>query len=220
MARADTALAHVFWIGGPPDSGKTSVATLLAARHGAQVYHFDRHERDHLARADPQRHPQVAMLRSQIRSLTEAELAHELWLAQPPAAMARGTIAGWSQRVELALEDLRAMPADRPIIAEGPGFFPDAILPHLADPRRAIWLLPSEAFKRASVVRRDKPGTRHLTADPAQAQENLIQRDLLMGEHIRQRVAALGLAMLEIDGSRMLEEVAAVVEERVVRREA
>ena len=206
--------AHVLWLGGPPDSGKTSVAALLAERHGARVYHFDRHERAHLDRADPQRHPDLARLRAQIGALTERELAHELWLAHPPEVMASWTIACWSQRVELAVADLRAMPASAPIIAEGPGFFPDAVFPHLADPRRAIWLLPTEDFKRSSATRRDKPGARHLTADPDRAQEHLIRRDLLLGEHIRQRVAALDLSALEIDGSRTLEEIATVVAAR------
>ncbi len=35
-------LAHVLWIGGAPDAGKTSIANLLAEKHQLQVYHFDR----------------------------------------------------------------------------------------------------------------------------------------------------------------------------------
>lgn len=208
------ALAHVLWIGGPPDSGKTSIADRLAERHGAQVYHFDRHERDHIRRADPIRHPAVFALGALLRDLDERALAHELWLARPPEAMARDTIASWSQRVALAVEDLLAMPPAPPIVAEGPGFFPEAIAPLLGDPRRAVWLVPSEEFQRASAIRRDKPGARHLTADPALAQENLIRRDLLMGEHIRRQAAALGLATFAVDGRLGLQALAALVEAR------
>ncbi len=42
-------LAHVLWIGGPPDAGKSTVAATLGWRYGVPVYHFDRHEPAHFA---------------------------------------------------------------------------------------------------------------------------------------------------------------------------
>ncbi|MFN8542528.1 MAG: hypothetical protein U0232_34240, partial [Thermomicrobiales bacterium] len=68
-------LAHVLWIGGPPDSGKTSLADLLAERHSLQVYHFDRHEADHLRRANPEQQPTVVALRTFVATLDEPALA-------------------------------------------------------------------------------------------------------------------------------------------------
>jgi hypothetical protein len=209
-------LAHVLWIGGPPDSGKTTIADLIAARHGLPVYHFDRHEQDHLRRADPKHHPAVTALRALMEAHKEAALAHELWLAHPPAAMAEFTIACWSERVTFAVEDLLAMPSHQPVIAEGPGFFPERLYPLLAHPRQAAWLIPTEAFKRASATRRDKPGSRHLTTDPAQAQEKLILRDLIVTDHIRQHAAQLGLATYDIDGTRSPEEMVARIETHFV----
>jgi hypothetical protein len=200
------ALAHVLWIGGPPDSGKTSVATLLATKYGLQTYHFDRHEPEHFARLDPRRHPALYGAHP-VRMTTE-----ERWLGSPPDEMACATIACWSERFEMALEDLLAMPSAPRVVAEGPGFFPDRLGPLLCDPGQALWLLPSEAFKRASALARGKPGTRHETSDPERATENLIRRDLLMGAHIQQRATELGLTVLLVDGSQSLEAVAARVE--------
>jgi len=205
-------LAHVLWIGGPPDCGKTSIADIIAEKHGLQHYHFDRREGDHLRRADPERQPNVVKLRTLVGTLDERELAHELWLAHSPEAMAEFTVGSWSERVDLAVEDLLAMPGAPLIVAEGPGFFPERIAPLLTDPGKAVWLAPSEGFKRASAIRRDKPGSRHLTSDPERAQENLIRRDVLMGAQVRRGVNELGLAMYEVDGSRSLAEMAAMVE--------
>jgi len=197
---------NVYWIGGPPDCGKTTIADLLAARHGLQVYHFDRHEMAHFAKATPDAHPALWAAHPD-RMTTE-----QRWLGSPPDVMARDTIACWSERVEMAFEDLRAMPSSPAIIAEGPGFFPEAISPLIDTPRRAIWLAPTEAFKRASVERRGKPGNRHETSDPERATHNLIERDLLMTAHIRESAAKHGFRLVEIDGSEGVEAIADLVE--------
>jgi predicted kinase len=46
---ARTAYAHVLWIGGASDAGKTTVARLLAERHRWQWYPCDFHEHNHLS---------------------------------------------------------------------------------------------------------------------------------------------------------------------------
>lgn len=204
--RDDTgALRHVLWIGGPPDCGKTTIADRLAERYGLQVYHFDRHEPAHFGRADPARHPALTAAHPDRMS------PEERWLGSPPEAMARDTLACWTERFGMAVDDLRAMPVVPPIVAEGPGLFPDCVLPYLADRRRAIWLVPAEGFKRASVVRRGKPGSRHQTSDPERAQRNLLARDLIMGAYVRERAAALDLTLVEVDGSRDLDGMTALV---------
>lgn len=206
------ALAHVLWIGGPPDTGKTSIARLLAERYGLQVYHFDRHEPAHFARVDPFRHP--ALYAAHPDRMTP----QERWLGQPPDEMARSTIASWTERFGMALEDLLAMPATPGIVAEGPGFFPECVAPLISDSRQAVWLVPSEPFKRASAAARGKPGARYETTDPARATENLIQRDLLMGEHVERGARERGLVVLRVDGTRDLTEMAALVEAHFASR--
>jgi hypothetical protein len=183
------------------------LATLLAERHGWQTYFFDRHELAHFGRAEPERQP---ALWAQHPDRMGPE---ERWLGSTPGQMARDTLASWMERCAMALDDLRALPATPPIVAEGPGFFPDCVAPLLSDPRQGVWLVPSETFKRASVARRDKLSTVPLS-DRERAVENLIERDLLMAEHVRQRAHALGLDVIEIDGSRSLEEIAALLEAR------
>ncbi len=195
-------LAHIVWIGGPPDSGKTTVATIIAERHGLQEYHFDRHEPAHFAKATAAAQPALYAAHPE-RITTE-----QRWLGSTPEVMARDTIACWSERFAMALDDLLTMPQTPGIVAEGPGLFPELIAPLIDNPQRAIWLIPSEPFKRASVVRRGKPGNRHETSDPARATHNLTERDLLMTTHIRRAAAAHGLTIIEVDGKEGVEAIA------------
>lgn len=206
------ALRHVLWIGGPPDAGKSTVADLLGSKHGLPVYHFDRHEMDHIARATPARYPQLHALGVQLAELDEQAWLEEFWVRRSVQEMALGTIASWSERVGLAVEDILALPADRPLIAEGAGFFPKAILPLLSTARQAVFLAPTEAFKRASHERRAKSARRDQTSNPERFLRNHIERDLLMAEHYRRTTRELGLTLIDVDGSRSVAEVTAVIE--------
>ncbi|HMM43204.1 MAG TPA: hypothetical protein PKA95_15025 [Thermomicrobiales bacterium] len=206
MRAANGPLDTVLWIGGGTDAGKTTIAALIAERHGLASYHFDRQEMRHFAQADPARQP--ALWQAHPDRMT----AEERWLGAPPAAMARETIACWTERFWMAADDLRAMP-DAGILAEGPGLFPDCVATQIDDPRQAVFLIPSEEFKRAAALARGKPGARHETSDPERATRQIFERDRLMREFVRERAAALGLRVVEVDGSLGVEEVAALVEE-------
>jgi hypothetical protein len=48
MSDTRSPFAHVVWIGGASDAGKTTAARLVAERHPWQRYPCDFHERNHL----------------------------------------------------------------------------------------------------------------------------------------------------------------------------
>ncbi len=199
------ALAHVLWIGGGTDTGKTTVAEALVKRYGLQSYNFDRNEHSHIERrilAGDFQGPQ---------NLFEMT-PDEMWIDQSPAEMASGVIRGWSRRVDFVLEDLLAMPKMPLILAEGPGFFPAVIEPLLSTRQQAIWLVPAPSFKRQIAIQRGKPSVRNETRDPALATENIIARDLLVTQHVQQEATRLGLPWLEINGTQTVDEVITIVE--------
>jgi hypothetical protein len=201
------ALAHVLWIGGPTDAGKTSVARTLAARHGLRAYHYDALDRleapGHWARADAARHPHLHAARGRSREAA--------WVATTPAAM----VAEWrrttAERFALTLEDLLALPAAPPVVAEGYGLLPALVAPLLTSPRQAIWLVPSAAFRRASRARRGKNALWADTSDPARARRNHLGRDVRIGRLVRAQTRRLGLTLLAVDGGRPPEAVADAV---------
>lgn len=198
------ALAHVIWIGGGTDSGKSTIAERVAHMYSAQLYWFDRHEMDHFRRADPDRHPALWAAHPDRMG------PEERWLGSPPSEMARETVACWTERFWMAVDDLLVMSRDTPIVAEGPGLFPDCVAPLLTRRSQAVWLVPDEAFKRASVYRRGKLKDVPVS-DVSRAIENLIQRDLLMNQHIRERAAALDVLLIEVDGTEDVDAMTARV---------
>jgi hypothetical protein len=201
------ALAHVLWIGGATESGKTSVARALAEQHGLQEYHFDLYDRTHppghWARIDPARHPHM--------QATRVDDPDWMWVDTSPAELVERWMGTAPERFQLTVEDLLALPAERPIVAEGYGFTPALVRPLLTSTTQAMWLVSTDDFKRATYARRGK-GAFANTRDPARARANHIGRDLLLGEYIREQARNLGLSVLEIDGGQTLEGIVALVD--------
>ena len=202
--RSGEAYTHVFWIGGSPCAGKTSIADALAARYQGMAYHFDRMEMNHIARSNEATNPHLM-------AFLAMDMAQR-WLTRSPGAMARNAIASWQARFSLVLEDVRALPAHAPIFAEGPGLFPECVAPLLLHPRQAVWLVSTAPFCMA--VRTQRGGSTLETSNPTLALRNIVRRDLRMARYVKRQAAARQLICYAVDGSRSLAQMTALVEQQ------
>lgn len=198
-------LAHVLWVGGAPDAGKTTIARLLAERHRWQWYSCDLHTQSHIARADPTQLPAIYA--------KFGKSIDERWVYPTPEELLRLIVAINDERFPLILTDLRAMPTRPLILVEGPNLHPQLVAPLLTSRHQAVWLVPTEEFALASVVRRDKLRGSDRSSDPARYRRNVLERNRLFAGYIRREVAAQGGALIEVDGAQTVEEVAHWVEE-------
>ena len=126
--------------------------------------------------------------------------------------MARDAIASWQARFPLVLEDLRALLMNAPIFAEGPGLFPECVASVLINPQQAVWLVTTAQV--CTAVRGQRGGSALETSDPALALHNIVQRDLLMARHVKHEAARRHLTCYEVDGSRSLAQMTALVEQQ------
>jgi adenylate kinase family enzyme len=198
------ALSHVIWIGGAPDSGKTSIGRIIAERHGLQVYHYDRHDLPQIQRLSETIPRYQAFLSTSL---------DERWVQPEPKALFQRVLQTFHDRFPLVIEDLLTLPQEPAILAEGFGFTPELLSPVLSNPHQAIWLVPTAQFKWVSLIRRNKPSFRDQTSDPVRATQNLLRRDKLLADHIKTQALTYRLGLIEIDGSRSAEQVAALLEQ-------
>jgi hypothetical protein len=185
-------LEHVAWIGGGSGAGKSTVARRLADEYGLQVYATDDAMSRHAAAMTAEQAPYLARFR--------AMTMDGRWLDRSPEMMLNTFHWFRGEGFDLILEDLRRMPTTPPVVAEGFRLLPHLVAPLLTDARRAVWLLPTPAFRRAAIESR---GTTweiaRRTRDPARALDNLLARDQLFTARLGVEARRLGLPVVDVD---------------------
>jgi 2-phosphoglycerate kinase len=194
-------LHAALWIGGGQWAGKSTVSTILAARHGLTAYHYDYHDaRGHLERR--------AARRARAGS-PSSEYPGPDWVGSTPGALAEECLATFADRLEFVFDDLRALVSPHPVLAEGYGLRPEALAPMLDAPDRMIVMVPTEEFRQHQMSTLPRAGALSVDGgDPELAQANRVERDRLLAEHAVRAARKHGVHVLEIDGSRDAEAVA------------
>ena len=100
-----------YWIGGSPCAGKSSLAAMLATRHGLLHVECDAGAEQRVARMAGR---QLATY-EELSALGTCER-----LAKPPRWQAERELAFYREQFSFLLDELAALPADRPAIVEGP----------------------------------------------------------------------------------------------------
>jgi 2-phosphoglycerate kinase len=191
-------LAHIFWIGGATDSGKSTVAQRLAERWGASVYHFDRDDATQMQT--------LSSTLPEVDKFLKATM-EQRWIQPDPGRMLDFLLLTFPHRFQLVLEHLLALPNDQPILVEGFGLLPELIHPLLSSLHQAVWFVPTEKFKRESMIRRGKPSFAATLSDPEKARMNLFTRDMMLADYYRRLVSAYGYTLFEVDGSQSPDEI-------------
>jgi hypothetical protein len=203
-------LAHVLWIGGGPQAGKTTLSRLLAGKWDLKIYNLDWHAvREHAVPEHALR-PGTA-----VAAFTRLSM-DERWAVPSPVNLLERSIAVWQEGFALVLEDLLALPRSRTIVAEGPGAFPWCVAPLLSSARQAIFLVPTP--ERREIVASRRWGAGQVERFPGivereRALKNVSARDVLLDARIMSSCAELSLRCERFDGSLDLDDSLALVED-------
>jgi hypothetical protein len=197
-------LSHLYWIGGSPCSGKSSIVERLSERHAFRSYRADDAFPAHATQAGADAQPHLYRV---------ARMSwDEIW-GRPVEVLLQDEIAVYREEWAMIVDDLLALPDDKPIIAEGAALLPERVQDVLAERRHAIWIVPTEAFQRETYARRGEWVGEILAqcTRPEQAFENWMARDAAYAQWTQREAGRLGLDVHIIDGRRSIDETAALV---------
>ena len=203
MSDSQRWLEGVFWLGGSPCAGKSSISEVIARRFGVDVYRVDAAFESHAQRFDPLRHP----------ALTKWSKSswNQRWM-QPVESLVQEVIACYREHFTLVLEDILSLPKRKSLLVEGTALLPAQVASVLSRQSRAIWLIASADFQRVHYSRRDwVRGILAQCSKPEEAFHNWMERDIRFAQWIEAEASATHLSLLRVDGNRTIEQNAEAV---------
>jgi hypothetical protein len=189
----DGTISRALWIGGGQWAGKTTVGALLTGRHRLVHYHCDYHD----ARGHEDRRVAARARRGEPPIDWDA-----YWTGLSPEEMADRALADAAERFPWILDDLRALVSPNPVLVDGWSLRPDLVVEVIEDRRRMVVLVPTEEWR----LRQAETLPRAVAA-PAKQWE----RDRLLALDAAARAHALGIRVIEVDGTRDAASVADAV---------
>ncbi|MGD9093973.1 MAG: hypothetical protein PVF74_14080 [Anaerolineales bacterium] len=197
-------LNHVYWMGGAPCSGKSSIADLIADRYGLLVYHCDEAFPEHVRGISPISQP---CMHKWTNTPWEA-----LW-NQSLDMLLDEAIACYREHFDYILRDLIAVPQSERVLVEGNPLMPDLVDRYLTDPIRAIWLIPSDAFLRGIYPQRGQwvKEIVNQCQNPELCLNKWMDRDVAFAHWVNKNARDRDYKILNINGNLTISENAELV---------
>lgn len=196
----------MYWIGGASGAGKSTIARRLAAQHDLRLYSTDDVMADHAGRTTAVESPYITQFLAMDMD--------ERWVNRPPETMLETFHWFRGEGFGLVVDDLLGLPKERRVVAEGFRLLPHLVKPHLATPSHGVWLLPTPEFRYAAFESRGFLWTiPDRTTDPERALRNLLERDRMFTERLREETKELGLRAIAVDVAMTEDDLAAQVAE-------
>ena len=200
-------LRHVYWIGGGSGAGKSTITRRIAAEHRLQAYATDDVMADHANRSTPRDCPLLHTFM--------AMNMDQRWVERSPEAMLETLHWFRGEGFNMIIEDILNLPKESGVVVDGFRLLPHLVKPLLANRSHAVWLIPTPEFRQAVLESRggSKSGFIAKTSDPERALRNLLRRDAMFTERLKDEAQRLGLNTIEVNPSMTEDDLIA----RVVR---
>jgi len=198
-------LQNVLWIGGAAYGGKTTIADLLAEKHGFVAYHPEDLFHEHKEAASPQDHP----------ALCAPFHGWEWYFGRPLEEYIKGIEDTGREQFQMAILDLVVMAARDTVVADV--FFLDPELARALTHHSACVFLfaEEEVIREGFFEREDKRDLWELTEtlqDPARTRQHCLDVTCALSARKRAAAEAAGLKVLVRDGHTDLTKTLAAVE--------
>lgn len=188
----------VYYIGGSPGSGKSTIAKMLAKKYGFTHYKLDDYLFEYMKKA--------AQSGKEHSMLTRTLSQEQTWMREPQVQVDE-EFDIYREIFPFALAAIEKMSIKKGIIAEGAGFTPRLIAEQKISPTRYICIVPTDEFQRKVFANRKwiKLFLKGCN-DPSAAFENWMRRDSLFAAEALEQAKELGYTHILVDGKDTIAE--------------
>lgn len=196
-------MENVFWLGGSPCAGKSSIGEILANRFDLDLYHVDDAFEIHAQRFDLICHPTL-------RNWFESSW-NQRWM-KPIATLVQDVIACYGEHFTLILADILSRPKDKPLLVEGSALLPGEVNSVLTNRSHAAWVVATADFQLKHYARRKWVNDILQQCDDSEAAfQNWMERDIHFARWVIEEAKALDSYLLVVDGQQTIKESASLV---------
>ncbi len=191
-------LKDVFWLGGSPCAGKSSISNILASRFDLDVYRVDEAFENHVQNLDSEVHATLVKWC--------AASWNERWM-QSVESLVQEVIACYREHFTLILDDVLALPKHKSWLVEGTALMPKEVARVLTSCNQAVWIVPTADFQREHYAKREwVSGIVQQCDDSEAAFQNWMERDIQFARWIIAEAETLGCKVFVVDGQHTIEE--------------
>lgn len=188
----------VYWVGGAPCAGKSTIVEDLALKNGFVVFHTDDYMFPHMAKAVEPRHS--VMCKQRCSSWDDMFM-------RPVDLQVQDEFEFYREEFDMLADEILALSPEMPVIAEGNALLPELMAREGIGRERLIYLVPSREFQFEHYARRSfKDDILKTCKDPQQAFQNWMDRDAAFAEQVASMAGELGMEVIRVDGKTTLQE--------------
>lgn len=196
-------MSDIYYIGGSPCSGKSTVAEIIADKFGFHYYKVDDYLESFTIKGAKMHYPictkqlklspeQIWMRDSVLQNEEEVQYYHEIF--------------------EFIQTDLLKFQKPRPIITEGAAYLPQLMHQHNVTKKRYIAITPTKEFQISRYKERE--WVSHVLegcSDTKKAFENWMDRDMLFAHEVRRQCQVLNYSSILIDGAVAVNKIVSLI---------
>ena len=197
-------MRKIYYIGGSPCSGKTTIAQQIAKERNLLYFSVD----DELGK-----YAQMGAEKGYPICLKQWKLSpDETWL-RDPAVMCQEELQFYREIFEFIKKDLAELPKDRAVITEAAAFLPELMKNAGISQEEYLCLTPVKEFQIEHYRKREwVPMILEGCSDKEKAFHNWMERDVLFAEEVRRQCEDAGYRSQVTDGHTEIRQMKRLIE--------
>lgn len=188
----------IYWIGGSPCCGKSTISEMLVKEFGFEMYKCD----DHLDRYTEIGFEKGAEIMKKVKSMN----LDETWL-RDVSEQVEDEFEFYRESLKIIVEDLEKNYKGKSVLVEGAAILPEFIKNNDIDKINYICMVPTKEFQIDKYSKRE--WVKYYLqgcSDTKKAFKNWMERDAQYAEIVKRNANNYGMKVIVVDGSKSIED--------------